>query len=131
MVSMLAMFETPSLSPEDIRRIRRVLGETQVRFAKRLGVDPVTVARWETGQRRCTGTYADAIAALDTAPTAEAPSSRDEATVSALARLVRTLFHGSTTQAVSAILDHETLSDQDLDHLARLIDAKRKKKGKR
>jgi transcriptional regulator with XRE-family HTH domain len=128
------MYETPSLPPEDVRRVRRLLGETQVRFAKRLGVDPVTVARWETGQRRCTGAYADAIAALDAkhgGKTEPAASSTHTATVSALAGLVRSLFQGSTTQAVSAILDHETLSDKDLDQLAALIEAKRRKKGKR
>src|SRR5205823_1040723 len=115
-----------------VRRIRRHLEETQVQFAKRVGVDPVTVARWETGQRRCTGTYAEAIARLDperrrsTAP--KDAGGRDNATVSALAQLVRTLFQGSTAQAVSALLDHEKLSDRDLDELSRLIDAKKRKR---
>jgi cellulose biosynthesis protein BcsQ len=53
------------LLPEDIRRIRRQLGETQAEFARRLAVDPVTVARWEIGQRRCTGLHAITIARLD------------------------------------------------------------------
>lgn len=34
-----------------IRRARELLGDTQKRFARRLGVHPVTVARWETGKR--------------------------------------------------------------------------------
>ena len=38
------------LSPEHVRYVRRQRNETQVEFARRLGVDPVTVARWETGQ---------------------------------------------------------------------------------
>ena len=96
-----------------------------VQFAKRVGVDPVTVARWETGQRRCTGTYAEAIAHLDPERRRSAApkdaGGRDNATVSALAQLVRTLFQGSTAQAVSALLDHEKLSDRDLDELSRLI----------
>lgn len=54
-----------TLLPDEIRRIRHILGETQAEFAKRLKVDPVSVARWETGQRRCTGLYASEIARLD------------------------------------------------------------------
>src|SRR5688572_9781446 len=125
MVSILTMVEMASVSSEDVRRIRRLLDETQVQFAKRLGVDPVSVARWETGQRRCTGAYADAVRRLDP----EARSSKNEpATVSALAHLVRTLFHGSTAQAVSALLSRESMSEEDLDALSRLIEAKKKKK---
>jgi len=54
-----------TLLPDDIRRIRHILGESQAQFAKRLSVDPVTVARWETGQRRCAGLYAIEITRLD------------------------------------------------------------------
>ena len=53
------------LSAEEIRRIRRALGETQAQFAGRLYVDAVTVARWETDRRKCTGLYAKTIADLD------------------------------------------------------------------
>jgi transcriptional regulator with XRE-family HTH domain len=53
------------LSAEEVRRIRRSLGETQAQFAERLCVDAVTVARWETNQRQCTGLYAKTIAELD------------------------------------------------------------------
>lgn len=53
------------LPAEEIRRIRRKLGETQAQFAKRLVVDAVTVARWETDQRKCTGLYAKTIAELE------------------------------------------------------------------
>lgn len=55
----------PVLSCEHIKRIRKLYGETQSNFAKRLGVDAVTVARWETGQRKCSGHNATAIARLD------------------------------------------------------------------
>jgi chromosome partitioning protein len=51
--------------PEQIRRVRRLLGDTQAQFAKRLVVDPVTVARWEIGQRTCSGLHALTIAQLD------------------------------------------------------------------
>jgi transcriptional regulator with XRE-family HTH domain len=53
------------LSGEEVRRIRRKLKETQAEFAERLDVDAVTVARWETNQRKCVGLYAKTIAALD------------------------------------------------------------------
>src|SRR5437762_819223 len=56
---------TQVLPPEQVRRIRRLLGETQGQFAKRLAVDQVTVARWETGQRSCGGLHAVTIARLD------------------------------------------------------------------
>ncbi len=59
------MAKKTHISPEAIRRIRRELGETQSVFAARLSVDPVTVARWETGQRNCTGLHARTIAELD------------------------------------------------------------------
>jgi transcriptional regulator with XRE-family HTH domain len=110
--------------PEFVRRVRRHLNETQARFARRLRVDPVTVARWETGQRRCAGPYAKAVQAL--APEAAPSRAQADTTVSALAHLARTLFQGSTATALSALLDHESLSDDDLDALARLIEAKKK-----
>jgi transcriptional regulator with XRE-family HTH domain len=116
------------VSPEYVRFVRRHQNETQARFARRLHVDPVTVARWETGQRRCAGAYAEAVRSL-APPTAEPPLHED-ATVSALAQLARALFHGSTATAVSALLEHEGLSDDDLDALSRLIEAKRKTRRK-
>lgn len=112
------------MSPEFVRHVRRSLDETQARFARRLGVDPVTVARWETGRRRCAGAYAAAVE--DLAPAAAPHPLHGDATISALAQLARTLFRGSTATAVSALLDHETLSDDDLDTLARLIESKRR-----
>jgi transcriptional regulator with XRE-family HTH domain len=118
------MAEPPIVPPEEVRRVRRHLDETQARFARRLGVDPVTVARWETGQRRCAGAYADAVRAL-APPTSLGPTGGDP-TVSALAQLARTLFHGSTATALSALLEHESLSNDDLDSLAKLIEAKKK-----
>ncbi len=126
------MRDEATIAAEDIRRVRRQLNETQAEFAKRLGVDPVTVARWETGQRRCSGLYAVAVARLDpdhrlVTPT-PAGGVREEATLSALAHLVRAFFDGSTAKAVSALLAREKLSDKDLDALARLIDEKKKRK---
>ena len=45
---------TPSSTDGDlgVRRIRKGLGLTQNQFADRLGVTPITVHRWETGQSR-------------------------------------------------------------------------------
>ena len=117
--------KTASLLPEDIRRVRRHLGETQAEFAQRLGVEQVTVARWETGQRRCGGEYAAAIAKLDPDRRPGA-SPQNEAMLSALAHMVRAFFDGSTTRAVSALLSREKLSPQDLETLARLIEKKKK-----
>lgn len=37
------------LTPETIHMARKALGLTQVEFAARIGVDPVTVSRWERG----------------------------------------------------------------------------------
>ena len=53
------------LRPDEVRRIRRRLGITQAEFAMRLSVDPITVARWEIGQRKCAGVYALAVSRLD------------------------------------------------------------------
>jgi transcriptional regulator with XRE-family HTH domain len=124
------------IGPDDVRRVRRSLDETQAEFAKRLDVDPVTVARWETGQRRCAGLYAMAVARLDPerrhGPPDLAPGSLpsgDEAKLTALTQLVRAFFQGSTAKAVSALVEREKLSDQDLDDLAALIRAKRRNKG--
>jgi DNA-binding XRE family transcriptional regulator len=129
------MKEPLSIPPEDIRRVRRRLEETQAQFAKRLGVDPVTVARWETGQRRCTGLYALGVAREDpdgrlSQPILPAGSSAsgEEAKLSALAHLVRAFFDGSTAKAVSALVTRETLSDEDLATLAKVIERKRRGK---
>ena len=35
--------------PLDIKKIRKSLRLTQVEFAARLGVDPITISRWERG----------------------------------------------------------------------------------
>lgn len=59
------MKTTPILTAEHIRRVRRMFGDSQLDFAKRLEVGAVTVARWETGQRACKGAYANRIMELD------------------------------------------------------------------
>ena len=122
------------IAAEDVRRVRRHLDETQAQFARRLDVDQVTVARWETGQRRCSGAYAQAIARLDPERLVQ-PSpdpEGDEAKLSALAQLVHAFFGGSATRAVAALLARERLSDADLDVLRRIIDGQKKtRKGKR
>lgn len=68
------------LAAEDVRRIRRKLGLTQAQLAKRLAVDPVTVARWETGQRRCRGLHAVTVARMDPSGTLFDLLDRQEAT---------------------------------------------------
>jgi transcriptional regulator with XRE-family HTH domain len=130
------MKRPPVLGAEEVRRVRRALDETQAEFAKRLGVDPVTVARWETGQRTCAGLYAVHVARLD--PEGRLPvsaaflgpsSAGEEARLDALTQLVRAFFQGSTAKAVSALVEREKLSAQDLDDLAALIRRKRRGKG--
>ena len=56
---------------------------------------------------------------------------RAKAKRSALQRLLQTFFDGSTEQAVAALLEHgrATLSQEDLDRLARLIKQARQKGG--
>jgi putative transcriptional regulator len=46
-----ADFDCPAYGPEDVRRVRRSLGMSQVFFARFLGVDPNTVRSWEQGTR--------------------------------------------------------------------------------
>lgn len=58
----------------------------------------------------------------------EATLSRRKARQSALQRIVRTFFDGSTEQAVAALLDLSStrLSDEELDRLGELIEQARK-----
>ena len=44
-------FVRPSFGPKDVRRVRDLLGMSQVVFARFLGVDPNTVRSWEQGTR--------------------------------------------------------------------------------
>jgi DNA-binding transcriptional regulator YiaG len=53
------------VKPEELRRIRAQLGLTQARFAELLGVNRVTVARWETGIIGMSATTKRLIALLD------------------------------------------------------------------
>jgi len=46
-----ADFSCSTYGPEDVRRVRRLLGMSQVLFARFLGVDPNTVRSWEQGVR--------------------------------------------------------------------------------
>ena len=46
-----AEFVRPSYGPADVRRVRDLLGMSQVVFARFLGVDPNTVRSWEQGTR--------------------------------------------------------------------------------
>jgi transcriptional regulator with XRE-family HTH domain len=118
------MAKPDPLAPEYVRYVRRQRNETQVQFARRVGVDPVTVARWETGQRGCAGDYAESVRRL--LPVTARRPEPEGSTATALAQLARALFHGSTATAVSALLEDERLSGDDLDALSRLIAAKRK-----
>lgn len=54
------------LSPQYIKDIRHKLDLTQQEFADRVGVEKVTVARWETGARKCQGAYAKTVQEITT-----------------------------------------------------------------
>lgn len=59
--------------------------------------------------------------------------SRDEARESAVARLVRVFFDGSTARAVNALVDlsAQELSEEELEHLSRTIeDARKRREGR-
>jgi len=60
-----------------VKRIREALGVTQYEFAKRLGVHPVTVAKWETDVQGMRGPAVRLIALL--ASTARVPSAKKSA----------------------------------------------------
>jgi len=40
------------MNNEEIRQLRKKLGQTQKEFAERIGVDQVTVNRWENKKRK-------------------------------------------------------------------------------
>ena len=52
------------MSPQQIRRIRKVLKLTQQRLANLIGARQHTVARWETGANKPTGAYLKALKGL-------------------------------------------------------------------
>jgi DNA-binding transcriptional regulator YiaG len=52
------------MTGSEVKRIRRRLGLTQPQFAKLLGCHPVTLARWEIGSRRVSGTTATLLRLL-------------------------------------------------------------------
>ena len=54
------------------------------------------------------------------------PIARETARRSAVRHLIDTLFAGSTEKAVAAILKEETLGDEDLDRLEKLVAEARK-----
>jgi predicted transcriptional regulator len=55
---------------------------------------------------------------------------RSVARRSAIQRLVRVFFAGSHSEAVNALLDTEEWSSEDLDAMAKLIEQKKKERGK-
>ena len=56
--------KTLTLNPDRIREIRRAAGLTQHQFASEIGVGKVTVARWESGSRKCRSDYAKRVLKL-------------------------------------------------------------------
>ncbi|MBW3570389.1 MAG: BlaI/MecI/CopY family transcriptional regulator [Gemmatimonadetes bacterium] len=57
--------------------------------------------------------------------------SRSQATKPALRHLVQTFFQGSTTAAIASLVESaESLSDDDLDRLAAMVERARQRKGR-
>ncbi len=53
-----AMLEkTYHMKPEDLKRIRKGLGLTQVELAKRVGASEISVIRWENGHNKPLAVY--------------------------------------------------------------------------
>lgn len=52
------------LEPDEARFLRKLLGDTQEEFAKRLDMNRITVNRWERGEEPITGRDAYAIRSL-------------------------------------------------------------------
>ncbi len=51
---------------ERIVNRRKTLGMTQKQFARQIGVDPATLARWERGERKPQGKFVDLLGAAFT-----------------------------------------------------------------
>lgn len=65
--------KTARLAPHEIRFLRKYLGWSASAFARRMGVEPATVSRWETGAKPI-GSIADRLVRLMVAhmqPTAD------------------------------------------------------------
>jgi len=54
-------FEEPETLGERIVYYRRLGGVTQKELAKKIGVDPATLARWERGEREPQGAYRERL----------------------------------------------------------------------
>ena len=53
----LCMIESHAMRPDEIQHIRKDIAKvTQPEFAKLLSISPSTVAKWETGNKKPTGT---------------------------------------------------------------------------
>lgn len=55
------------MTPTALKRIRKALGIDQVALAKRLGVHPITLSRWERGFSRIPKATADLVTVWVTA----------------------------------------------------------------
>ena len=56
-----------SLNSEEVRNVRKELALTQAALAKKIHVSQVTIARWETGARQCSGVPMQRLMALQPA----------------------------------------------------------------
>ena len=65
MVILFLMDRKLQLTPEDVRHVRRRLRLMQAQLAQRLDISPITVARWESGQRTCQSSFASRIKQLE------------------------------------------------------------------
>ena len=68
-----------SVTGAQVKRVREAMGLTQYEFAKRLGVHPVTVAKWETGAQGIRGPAVRLMALLAEGATTANPKSAPRA----------------------------------------------------
>ena len=69
----------PSMTPDEVRHARKVLGLSQSKFAALLGVHLVTVKKWETGAQGLRTTSERLIRLLMAQPASARPKARRRA----------------------------------------------------
>ena len=91
-----------------VRRIRLRLGLTQSQFAERLGVTPITVHRWESGQSRPQRLATDRLRELE--GVLADPSRQTESTPTTLGPTPVPLDFAGNPDAISAVAEAARLS---------------------
>jgi transcriptional regulator with XRE-family HTH domain len=72
---LIAFHYTRTVTGAQVKRVRQAMGLTQYEFANRLGVHPVTVAKWETDAQGIRGPAVRLMALLAEGATTANPKS--------------------------------------------------------